>query len=317
LNAVAAAEAERIWRRGGTPAAAGDGWRFAALRSARGAVGVLAVEPEPTGEQKRLLEALAELASVAIERQLLAEEIDEIRVNREVARLGSVLLASVAHDLRTPIASALTALSALESDQARLDAGQRGELVSIARRESERLNRFIGNLLEVTRLESGGLELRRELADPADVVAAAMARAREEFPGRVFALDIAGELPLIAIDPVLIEQAVFNILHNAAKFTPTSAPVTVGAGADGDGDGGVVVRILDEGPGIPPDQLDRIFEKFHRVRTPGAGPPLGTGLGLAISRGFVEAHGGRVMAANRTDRRGAVFTIMLPGRPPA
>jgi two-component system, OmpR family, sensor histidine kinase KdpD len=320
LDAAATAEAERIGLSGGAPAPAGDGWRLTALRTARDTVGVVAIQPEPAGtrlseEQLRLSEALAELAGLAIERQLLAQEIDEIRLNREVARLGSVLLASVAHDLRTPIASALSALSALESDEARLAPAARGELVSIARRESERLSRFIGNLLEVTRLESGGLELRRELADPADVVAAAAARAREEFPGRAFTLDIAAELPLIAIDPVLIEQALFNLLHNAAKFAPPTAAVAIVAGADGDG--GIIVGVLDEGPGIPPDQLERIFEKFHRVRSADGDPPLGSGLGLSISRGFVAAHGGNVTAANRTDRRGAVFTMTIPGRPPA
>jgi two-component system sensor histidine kinase KdpD len=317
LEPLAASRAEWAWLHEEARATVSDsGWRFAPLRTARGAVGVLAVMPEPAGsrvsyEHHRLLQTVAELASVAVERQYLADEIDEISINREVARLGTVLLASVAHDLRTPIGSALSALSALESDQALLDATHRRQLLSMARRETERLNRFINNLLEVTRLESGALELRRELADPMDVVASAVSRGRDEFPGRSFAVDVIPDLPLIAIDSVLIELALFNVLHNGAKYAPPGSAIEIVVRP---ADGGVIVRVLDEGPGIPAEQLERIFEKFHRVRLPNGSGPIGTGLGLAISRGFIEAHGGTVTAANRTDRRGAVFTIALPGQ---
>jgi len=174
--------------------------------------------------------------------------------------------------------------------------------------ESERLNRFIANLLDMTRLESGAIAPRLELVDLSDVLGSALQRASKVLADHVVELSLAPGLPMLRLDPVLFEQAVFNLLDNAAKYSPPESKVTVRAELM---DERVRLSVSDSGDGIPPQDVERIFDKFYRVHAADH-QRAGTGRGLAISRGFVESMGGTLAATNRADGHGAVFTIVLP-----
>jgi two-component system, OmpR family, sensor histidine kinase KdpD len=288
-------------------------WLFIPLSTARGAVGVLAATRSPSGspitpDDQRLLNALAELAGVAIERQFLAEEIDQARLVSESEQLRSALLTSIAHDLKTPVTAVLGALSGLRGDYERFDPDTRNDLLDIAEGETERLERFVGGLLDMTRLEAGALEIRREPVDLADVIASAVRRAQRVLGPRTVKIDLAPDLPMLQLDFVLFEQVLYNLLDNAAKYSPAASTVYVkGARCCAS----VVLSIIDEGIGIPDDDLERIFDKFYRGRT-GGFDQRGTGLGLAICRGFVEALGGTITASNQTDRSGSIFALKMP-----
>jgi two-component system sensor histidine kinase KdpD len=311
---------------------------FLPLRTGRGPVGVLGIDRDtPPGDvtrpllapdQRRLLDALADQAAVSIERVNLAADVDRSRLLAETDRLRSALLTSISHDLRTPLASILGAASGLESYHALLDDTARRDLLATIREEAERLNRFVGNLLDMTRLESGALAPRLEASDLGELVGAALARASRVLADRRVETELAPDLPLLDVDPVLFEQALFNLLDNAAKYAPPGSTVRLRAWHEpASGTAGQVpppgqapppglvrLQVIDEGSGLPEDALERIFDKFHRIA--GADRQrAGTGLGLAICRGFIDAMGGTISAANRADRLGAVFTITLPARP--
>jgi two-component system sensor histidine kinase KdpD len=243
-----------------------------------------------------------------VERVNLVRDVDEARLQAETDRLRSALLTSISHDLRTPLASILGCATSLMSRQTQLDDVARDSMLRTIQEEAERLNRFIGNLLDMTRLESGPLTLKGGLADLSDVVGAVLRRARDILSFYRVEVDLQPDLPMLNIDMVLFEQVLFNLLDNAAKYARAGSVISIRAWRAGDQ---VRVQIVDEGEGIPPEDLERVFDKFYRAR--GADRRrAGTGLGLAICRGFVEAMGGTIMAANRTDRTGAVFTIALP-----
>jgi two-component system sensor histidine kinase KdpD len=226
----------------------------------------------------------------------------------ETERLRGALLTSISHDLRTPLASILGAASSLRSYADRYSPEQREELLLTLQDEAERLNRFVGNLLDMTRLESGAIELRLDLVDVSEIVGAALERARDVLAHHRVEIDIAPDLPMLRLDPLLFEQVLFNLLDNAAKYASCGSRIDVHAWHDGDG---VTIEVLDEGAGIPPGDLERVFEKFYRVHAQDR-QRAGTGLGLAICRGFIEAQGGRIDAQNRHDRSGAVLTIRMP-----
>jgi two-component system, OmpR family, sensor histidine kinase KdpD len=292
---------------------AGGTWLFLPLRTPRGSIAVLGIGRDPpnpllTPEERRLLDALADQAAVAIERISLAAEIDETRVLRETERLRSALLTSLSHDLRTPLASVLAALGSLRREETLSDPEARRELLDTAQEEAERLNRFVGNLLDITRLEAGALEVKRDALDLADVVGSAVRRARKLLGDRVVKTDITDDLPMVQLDFVLFEQVLFNLLDNAAKYSPPRSTVSIRAERSDDA---VALHIADEGTGIPAEDLERVFEKFYRLKASDR-QRAGTGLGLAICRGFVEAQGGTITASNRNGRRGTVFTITLP-----
>ena len=286
---------------------------FLPLRTGRGAVGVLGINrkaPGPlfTPDERRLLDALADQAAVAIERTQLAEDIDEARVLAETERLRSSLLTSVSHDLRTPLASIIGTITSLRSFGKLYDDKTRDEMLATAQDEGERLNRFVANLLDMTRLDSGTIELRREMIDLSDVVGSALQRCAKILGAHRVSVDLAPDLPMFPLDFLLMEQVLVNLLDNAAKYAPAGSAISVAGRREG---ADVVIEVRDEGPGIPPSDLERIFDKFYRVHN-GDRQRAGTGLGLAICRGFVAAHGGRIAAANRVDRSGAVFTIRIP-----
>jgi two-component system sensor histidine kinase KdpD len=286
---------------------------FLPMRTGRGPIGIIGIDSDKPGplltpDQRRLLDALSDQSAIAIERVRLVEEMDRAKRTVETDRLRSALLTSISHDLKTPLAAILGAGGTLRELSTSLSEAQKAELVATIIEESERLNRFIANLLDMTRLESGALAPHATPCDLGEVVGSALRRADKILARHHVEVAIAPSLPMLAADAVLLEQALFNILDNAAKYAPGGSNVRIDAWRDGNA---VELRVMDEGPGIPPDDLERIFDKFHRV-TKGDQIRPGTGLGLAISRGFVEAMRGTVTAANRTDRSGAVVTIWLP-----
>jgi len=286
---------------------------FLPLKTATGMLAVVGLDREAPGPlftagERRLLDALLDQIAVSIERIRLAEDVDNARVMSETERLRSALLTSISHDLRTPLASIIGAITSLRSYFDRYDARQRNELMSTIEDEAERLNRFVGNLLDITRLESGALNIRLGEIDVAELVETALRRSARMLSKHRIEVDISANLPPIKADPILFEQVLFNLLDNAAKYSPTGSLVTIDARAAGPD---VSISVADEGEGIPPEDLESIFDKFRRA---GAGDnrPAGTGLGLAVCRGFVEAFGGHISAANRIGRTGAIFTVRLP-----
>ena len=286
---------------------------FLPMRTGRGPVAVIGIDkdgdgPVLTPEERRLFDALADQSAVAIERVDLAIDIDQARLMAETERLRSALLTSISHDLRSPLSAITTSVDALRSSWLQYDGAARDELIDTIEEETERLSRFVDNLLYMTRLESGALEPRRETLQLAEIVAAALQRCAKVTTHHEVVVDLSPNLPPLDLDFVLFEQVLVNLIDNAVKFGPRSSVVTVAARLR---DAKVALTVSDEGPGIPSADLERIFDKFYRVHAAGRAG-TGTGLGLAICRGFVEALGGTITARNRTDRKGAVFTVEMP-----
>jgi two-component system sensor histidine kinase KdpD len=240
----------------------------------------------------------------------LVEDIDRVKRAAETERLRSALLTSISHDLKTPLAAVLGAAGALRDLSKSFDDAAKADLVATIIDESERLNRFIANLLDMTKLEAGAVIPNAAPHDVGEIVGTALQRAGKILAKHRVEVEISSDLPMVMVDAVLFEQALFNLLDNAAKYAPPETTISIQSWKDRDG---VALRVLDEGDGIPAGDLERIFDKFYRVQK-GDQVRAGTGLGLAISRGFVEALHGTITAANRTDRSGAVFTVMLPAQ---
>lgn len=287
---------------------------YVPLRTGRAAVGVIGLDndrrdgPLLTPEQQRLLDALADQAALAIERIQLVADVDRAKLAAEADRLRSALLTSISHDLKTPLAAILGAAGTLRDYLDSMSEEDRVDLLSTVVDESERLHRFIANLLDMTKIESGAMEPNYALHYPGDIAGSALRRAEKILAHHKTVMTIPSDLPMVRIDPVLFEQVLFNLLDNAAKYAPQGSAIRIDGWAD---EYNVMIQVSDEGPGIPPADLDRVFDTFYRVRKSDQ-VRAGTGLGLSICRGFVEAMGGTITAGNRTDRSGAVFTIRLP-----
>jgi two-component system sensor histidine kinase KdpD len=286
---------------------------FLPLRTSHGVLGLAAVSRDRLGdglapEERRLLEALLAQAAVAIERIHLGQERDEARLAVETERLRSALLTSLSHDLRTPLASITGAITALRQYDALFNAASRDELAATIQDEAERLDRFVANLLDMARLEAGKIALDLQPVELSEVVGTALQRTLPVLAQHRVVVDLAPDLPMLNLDVVLFEQVVVNMLDNAAKYAPAGSAVTIEGYS---GDGGVVLKVLDEGPGLAPGDERRVFEKFYRA-SKGDRQRAGTGLGLAICRGFVEALGGTIFAANRANHPGAAFAVAFP-----
>ena len=286
---------------------------FLPMRTGRGAIGVVGIDSDKPGplltpDQRRLLDALIDQSALAIERVRLVEDLDRAKRTAETDRLRSALLTSISHDLKTPLAAILGSAGTLRDLSNALNDGEKAELLTTVIDESERLNRFIANLLDMTRLESGAIVPNAARHDLGEIVGSALRRAGKILARHRVELELAAGLPMLDVDAVLFEQVLFNILDNAAKYSPAGTTIRIRSWRD---NGSACLQILDEGDGIPAAELERIFDKFYRVQK-GDQVRAGTGLGLAISRGFVEAMHGTITAANRADRTGAVFTITLP-----
>jgi two-component system sensor histidine kinase KdpD len=286
---------------------------FLPMRTGSGLVGVVGIDSDKAGplltpDERRLFDALIDQAALAIERVHLVEDMVRVKRTVEAERLRSALLTSISHDLKTPLASVLGAAGALRDLSADLTDEQRLDLLVTIIDESERLNRFIANLLDMTKLESGAVAPNLSPHDVGEIVGSALHRAARILAQHEVEVEIATDLPMLELDAVLFEQVLFNLLDNAAKYAPAGTTIRIVSWREWDS---VHLQVLDEGDGIPPADLEHIFDKFYRAQK-GDQVQAGTGLGLAISRGFVEAMHGNVGAANRTDRTGAVFTITLP-----
>jgi len=286
---------------------------FLPMRTGRGTIGVIGLDADGTGpiltpEARRLLDALADMGALAIERVRLVEDLDRAERAAETDRLRQALLTSISHDLRTPLASVLGAASTLRDLDAALAPDAKSELLGTIIEEAERLNRFIANLLDMTRLEAGAVAPNLSAQDVGETVDTALRRTQKVLAEHHVVVDVAPDLPTLALDPVLFEQVLVNLLDNTAKYAPEGSTVTVRAVREGSA---VRLTVLDEGDGLPEGDTERVFDKFYRARK-GDRVRAGTGLGLAIARGFVEAMGGTVTALNRRDRSGACFSITLP-----
>jgi two-component system sensor histidine kinase KdpD len=244
--------------------------------------------------------------SVALDREGFAQQVLHNRLQAASERLKADLLAAVSHDLKTPLATILFTLQSLRKFAAEHDAKTREELLAAAESETARLSQMVENLLDMNRIEAGALPVQPVPAEPADLVAAALARAHTALEHHRIVNEVSGGSPLL-VDEALFESALANLLENAGKYSPQGSEVRIRSGRQGDL-GWVEVR--DEGPGLGGDP-ERLFEKFARGQ-PGDGRPPGTGLGLSIARGFLEAQGGKVEAANRSDGKGAFVRLFAP-----
>lgn len=283
------------------------------VRSYTEVLAVLAFRPGdgrvPTVEQRAALEALAQSAALALARVHHAADAQRAALAADREALRSQLLSSVSHDLRTPLAAITGAATALRDD-GRLDAATRRELTDSIVDEAERLERLVANLLDMTRLDQGAVAPRREWVPAEEVIGSALTRMERRLARRAIRTAVEPGLPLLSVDPVLLEQLLVNLLENASRYTPDGSEIAVAARALPDA-GAVAIEVADRGPGLAPGEEERIFERFHRGAAAVAG---GVGLGLAIARAIARVHGGALSAANRPDG-GAVFRLTLPVAP--
>ena len=262
-----------------------------------------------TAPQRRLAEAMSDDIAQAIVRTRLVGELADARVSTETERLRSALLSSVSHDLRSPLAAIIGAASSLDHYAAAMTADDRHSLLDTIRIEGERLDRYIQNLLDMTRLGHGGLTLNRDWIGVDELIGSAITRLHRYQPAVTFDVRVDADIGPLWVHPALIEQALFNVLENAAKFSPPALPIIVSARRVDDD--ALRLDISDHGPGIPEDERRRIFDMFYSVERGDRGRN-GTGLGLSICRGMIGAHGGSVEALPGIDGRGTTIRITLP-----
>jgi two-component system sensor histidine kinase KdpD len=284
-------------------------WTFFLLATSREQMGLIAIQGELDSEQMDSVQSLCEQAGVALERTRLVEDLEETRVVYETEQLRSALLSSVSHDLRTPLASIIGSTTSLLEYGDSISPDDRRELLETVVEESQRLDRHIQNLLDMTRIGQGGLKLRRDWVDLHDTVSSALNRLRSDFRGLEVEIDVAPAVPLLWIHGVLIEQALVNLLDNAIRYSPDNGRITVSARAQG---AVVEIDVCDEGPGIPESERELIFDMFYSAQHGDRGKHQGTGLGLTICRGMVGAHHGEVVALEGPNGRGTCMRITLP-----
>lgn len=286
-------------------------FEFRPLMGPHGLVGVCGLQQ--TEERldlnaERALSAILDQTAIALDRARLSEESVEQAAKLEGERYREALLSSISHDLRTPLATIMGAVTSLRQLGGKMSAESRDDLLQSIEEEGSRMSRFVSNLLDMTRIESGTLKPKSDWVDVADVVYSAVERARKYFPGTVIETGIAADLPLIEGDSVLLGQVLFNLLDNAVKYGGDD-PVNVYARRDGPD---VLVSVTDLGRGIPPAEIDRVFEKFYRRGRPDGRSP-GTGLGLSIARGFTEAMGGTIHAESpAVKKKGTRIVLRFP-----
>lgn len=300
----------------GTDTLPGASALYLPLAGSAGAIGVVAVRPTDASrlvdpDQLHLLESLVNQVALAIERTRLSEEAQKAHVLAETERMRNAILSSVSHDLRTPLATITGAASSLAEEQRALDPAARRELSRSIYREADRLDRLLKNLLDMMRIEAGAVQLNKDWHPLDEVVGAALARLEGRLREHTINTAFPPDLPLVLVDGVLLEQVLINLVENAVKYAPRGSVIDLSASAS---DREVIVEVGDRGPGLPPGEEQRIFDKFYRAKPAQEG---GVGLGLTICRGIVEAHGGRIWAENRSGG-GALFrfTIPLPDRQP-
>ena len=295
----------------GTPTFSSSNTCYKPVQTGQGIIGVIGFEAGgPNGqiptEQSELLRVFLSQTALAIMRADLARKAKRAEVLQETDKFQKALLTSVSHNLRTPLASILGVLNTILEDGALLDSSTQEGLLKTAKEEATRLDSLVQNLLDMTRLEGGAIKVRTELCDVHDIIAAALQQLGEVGHSDRIKVITDPDLPLVPLDDVLIVQVVVNLLDNAVKYSPADSPIEVEARLHADR---LNIRVLDRGPGIAENELERVFEKFFRANVPGASK--GAGLGLSICKGLVEAHHGDILARRR-DGGGTELAVLLP-----
>jgi two-component system sensor histidine kinase KdpD len=295
----------------GTGTLAGTHIHYLPLRAPVRVRGVLALAPRNerlifVPEQRRLLETFAAQIALALERVHFVEVAQNTQLHMATERLRNTLLASISHDLRTPLAVLTGAASGLVESSGALSDESRRELAQTIFEEAQHMSELTGNVLDMARLETGAVRPNRQWQPLDEVVGAVLGRLRKRLEGRSVRVDLAAAPPLVYLDTVLIGQVLANLLDNALKYTPAGTAIDVGAAAEHEA---VRMWVSDRGPGLAPGDEQRVFEKFYRATSEGG--PVGVGLGLTICKAVVEAHGGRIWAENRAEG-GARFCFELP-----
>jgi two-component system sensor histidine kinase KdpD len=322
LGAAAMAAARWAWEHGeaaghGTGTLPQTSWTFRPLQGVRGRSGVAGIEADalaPGSDEERLALALLDQGAVAIERADLAGQAVETETLRRADRFRAIMMNSVSHDLRTPLSTVLGSATTLIDYGKDLSPAVRADLLDSIREEAERLNRYVGDLLDMTRLEGGALKIRAEWTDVRDILNAAAERVSRRLGERTMTRDFPAELSLVKVDEGLLEQALVNILENAIAYSPDGSTIELAAYEDRSS---IVISIEDEGKGIPTAELERVFDKFRRMEE-SSDRTKGVGLGLAIAKGFVEAMDGRIAAASpihegtNGEKPGTRILISLP-----
>jgi two-component system sensor histidine kinase KdpD len=294
----------------GTDMLAGSSMLHLPIKSPTITEGVLSLSTDPESslkhEQRWVLEACTNQIALAVERARLTKNAEETRLLMARKNLERVLLNSISHDLRTPLVTITGVLDSILDPGNRLPEAARHELLETAREEACRLNRFVGNLLDMTRLEAGAVSLKIEPGDIQDLIGCALSAVEPRLGNRRVNVQLMPDLPLVPFDLVLMTQVVVNLLDNACKLAPESTVIDISARLS---DNRLCLEVADRGPGVPESEISRIFEKFYRVPVPEG--VSGTGLGLSICRGIVEAHGGMISAHNR-EGGGLAVAVWLP-----
>lgn len=302
-------------------------WYFFPLRASHGRVGVIGIADRLASragdgttldsEVRTLFETLAELTATALERSRLAREIAAAKTATDTERVRNTFLASISHDFRTPLASILGAATSLIDFGSKLSDASRQDLLGQVKDEAEQLDNMVRNLLAMTRVEAGALEMRPDWVDLSEAFDRVVALAKRRGAPQTFETIVAPGMPFVPVDPLLLDQALTNIVGNAVRYAGSNARITLEARCDGDE---VLLSVMDDGPGIAPDMLSTVFEKFARGRGTGGDGGEGAGLGLAIAKGIVDAHGGSITAESSvagspaTDGHGTRIVIRLPLR---
>lgn len=292
---------------------------FHPLLSAGNIIGVLGIGYDLDGEdggltmvdssRDSLLEAVTVTIAAAIEREMFAKSAAEANILRRHEEFYTALLSSISHDFRTPLSTIIGAAETLSLPGAVFTKEIRDDMLAMIREEAQRLNRFVSNLLDMTKLQAGRLNLNFERAHIEDVIGTALSRSERQLKNRNVTVEIDPAIPMVQFDFVLIEHVLTNLLENAVKYSDDASPIRIEAKPIGRS---VAIRVIDRGKGIPAEDLDRVFEKFYRVQQ-GDVRSAGTGLGLSICRGIVEAHGGKIYAQSPlNDGKGTMITVSLP-----
>ncbi|MGH2523874.1 MAG: ATP-binding protein, partial [Anaerolineales bacterium] len=293
---------------------------FAPLQTARGRQGEIRLwrEARPFGpSEERLLRTFASQGALALERARLVKAERRARVSEESDRLKTALLSSVSHELRTPLATIKASVTSLRSGAVTWDSSARQDLLAAIEEETDHLNQLVGNLLDMSRIETGALQPERKWNILAEIVNGAIARMRGATQSHRVVNEVSEDLPLAPVDYVQIEQVFINLIGNSLKYAPAGTAIRISARVQHDQ--WLRVQVSNEGPPVPEEHLARIFDKFYQVTN--AGHVTGTGLGLSICKGIVEAHGGRIWAENLAPSGGFAFNFTLPltwqGRAPS
>ncbi|MBS0252398.1 MAG: sensor histidine kinase KdpD [Proteobacteria bacterium] len=293
-------------------------FQFRPLLSPHGVLGVVGIDPETDQEllpspTESALQSFIEQAALAIERTQLVEHAAKAETAAEAERLRAALLTSVSHDLKTPLASIVGSVTSLRQLGSKMTEEDRADLLATIEEEANRMTRFVGNLLDMTKIDAGAVDIRRDWVDVADAIRGTFERAKKSFPKRKAEMAIAKSLPLVRGDAGLLGQVFFNLLDNADKYSGPQSTTRILARAVGRN---VEISVSDDGIGIPPEALDKVFDKFYRVAGSDGRAP-GTGLGLSIAAGLVKAMGGTIKAESPiAGGRGTRITITLPAGKP-